>query len=243
MIRAATLALLTLYLTSSAEATVINGGFESGRFDGWLTKGAATVDGPKFRRRAPFGRFQALLETGRTEVLKEDLETFLGFDPGLDDPHFVPTRGAAIKQTFPASRGDAIDFEAIFLTDETPGDPQFRDFAFVRLEGPHPVPETRRIDVAAEGFVESEPDIGFAREIPWSGRFTIASAGRYTLSIGVLDVTDFLGESGLLIDLSHGRAVPIPGPGGLILLVAAWGVRALWRRARERTLRSGAAGP
>lgn len=210
-------------MATSAPATVsltirlLNGGFESGDFTGWSTIGETRIERATFGSGPTEGAFQALLSTaGRVEepgkpggnaVPVSDLETFLGLPAGsLDDIRTgAVIEGSAIRRTFTARAGDVVSFDWNFLTEEYtnlpesafPPTPDMNDLAFVVI-----TPLSPPVDRLADTFwMFSLSQTAFFSETGFRRfSFTIPTTGTYTLGIGVVDVGDERGLSGLLID-------------------------------------------
>ncbi len=157
-----------------------------------------------------------LLGTGtETETAKADfavqasnLESFLDLPDGtLDGFANGPViQGSAIRQTFSAGAGETLSFGFNFLTNEPePASPLdfINHFAFVSLL--NSVGEIVLLedlaDVIESRFPLNSSETRLARETGFQNfSFEINTAGTFTLGIGVVNVTDDLFESGLLID-------------------------------------------
>jgi hypothetical protein len=195
-------------------ARLVNGGFESGDFTGWLTIGETRIETAAFGSGPADGRFQAFLSTaGPVEnpgdpegaaVPVSALETFLELPVGSlhDLSTDVIIEGSAIRQTFMANAGDVVSFDWNFLTNEStnlheldaPANPELNDHAFVTIVTPSLLADTAFWSFSLSQTVLSG-ETGFRRF-----SFPIPATGMYMLSIGVVDVGDGGGLSGLLID-------------------------------------------
>jgi hypothetical protein len=204
--------------TVSLTVRLINGGFESGDFTGWSTIGETRIESAAFGSGPTEGAFQAFLSpAGRVEepntpvgnaVPAADLETFLALPAGsLDDISTgAVIEGSAIKRTFTARAGDVVSFDWNFLTDEYtdlpesafPPTPDANDLAFVVIT-PLSTPLFRLADTFWTFFLSPTAFLGETR---FNERFsfTIPTTGTYMLGIGIVDVGDAAGSSGLLID-------------------------------------------
>lgn len=137
-----------------------------------------------------------------------DIETFLGLDPGTldalsldigdDAAGFPSTEGSALQVSFFVEAGDVVTVDLNFLTTEATPEAVFNDFAFVSFieEGLL----TAVADTNSLGFVPTAQP-GFLEE---TGVFTFThvaeSTGEITLAVGVLDATDTIVDSAVLVD-------------------------------------------
>jgi hypothetical protein len=198
---------------NSAQAAILNGGFESGNFSGWNTIGNATIQTSSFDVNPTEGTFQALLNTDDPVVSSATIESFLGLASG--SLNSAATEGSAIKQSITVNAGDILTFNWNFLTDEnTPS--FFNDFVFLSV--------TNATQLADTFFISFNPG-GFNQQTgyqPFS--FTFASAGTYTLGFGVMDVGDTAVRSGLLLDQVAVTPIPTPAllPGLVGLGLGGW---------------------
>jgi hypothetical protein len=229
----ATFTLAALFVCGLASrvhaASLTNGGFETGNFSGWSTAGATAVIGKLIGPTgiAPTqGSKQAGLSTALTNQTDSQLEIFLGLSAGALDGlgNGDAKEGSAIKQTFTANAGEVLSFRWNFLTNEqTPGaDARYNDFVFVTLISVNTLANTYSNFINApfvSGFDEQTGFQTFSQVLP--------SSGNYTLGIGVIDVTDTLGASGLLID--DVRLSATPEPGTMILLGSSLVGLVFWR--------------
>jgi hypothetical protein len=128
------------------------------------------------------------------------LETFLELPAGSLD--YISTHavieGSVIRRTFMAQAEDLVSFDWNFLTNEYTNlnqpNPEQNDLTLVTIVSP-----SLLADTAFWTFSLSQTalfgETGFSRF-----SFTIPATGTYTLSIGVVDVGDGGGLSGLLVD-------------------------------------------
>jgi hypothetical protein len=108
----------------------------------------------------------------------------------------------SMSQTFTAEVGDVVSFDWNFLTNkathlnepDTPPNPELNDLAFVTIVTPSLVADTAFWPFSLSQTALSG-ETGFRRF-----SFTIPATGTYTLSIGMVDVGDGGGLSGLLVD-------------------------------------------
>jgi hypothetical protein len=212
--------LVSLLVTAT---TLVNGGFESGDFTAWTTLGEARLETGAYGSGPTEGTFQALLltagpveEAGDTTggaVPVGALETFLGLPPGsLDSLSTSPVvEGSAIKRTVTVQAGTVLSFAWNFLTNEVTNldelavlpNPDANDLVFVTL-----TPLTLVADTFWT-FVLSPAD--FVGETGFTTfTVTLPTTGTYTLGLGVVDVGDATGLSGLLLD--HFTLTPPTSP-------------------------------
>ncbi len=219
---ASLLSVATLFgLESSAQAIVLNGGFETGDFsNGWIPIGDAQIVTDAYGVAPVDGSFQALI-TSRSGSVPVScsrfypvcLESFLELEPGrlnTLDPKGV-VEGSAIKQTITVRRGDTLIFSWNFLSNETlfDDDPTtFNDLAFISISSLgvlEKFADTSDLINLSNTFFHTES--GYRT---FSYQFT--QGGTYLLGIGVVDAEDgnnFF-PSGLLIDQVEIRSVPEP---------------------------------
>lgn len=156
-----------------------------------------------------FGRslvfFTAVCLTGSAAraggaVSADQIESFLGLSSGsLDGLGDGPVaNGSAIQTTFTATAGQVLSFQYQFLTNEDTSSPLnlVNDFAFVTLNSQDP---SSLADVAGTAFSISSTPFNLGSAI-LDFSMTLATAGSYTLGIGVVNVTDDTYPSGLLVD-------------------------------------------
>jgi hypothetical protein len=222
------------------KAALTNGGFETGDFTGWNTLGDDSIQTLGTGFNPPQGNDVAFLNNDPSGNNIYDgtaattnvgaLDSFSGLSAGTLEGLGV-TSGSAITQSFTTS-GGALSFEYNFLTNETPATNQ--DFAYVTLSGPG-ITGTEIFEIANPTSPAGTPPpltsaqsgiysylSGVGTETGYDP-YTIAglTAGTYTVSFGVTNVTDNNGSSGLLIDSvtapsngngggGGGGAVPLP---------------------------------
>ena len=202
------------YLSAIApiQAQVINGDFETGDFTGWMrietflndpdpivTEGDLTSVRTSAYGTSPKSEpYQALMNfpDPNTIAFADELEEFLGLSDGTFDS-LGATSGSAIKQVINVTTPSILSFSYNFLTDELETD--FNDdFAFFSLSINDTVEQF--FSVSEDNF--SSSNTPFARE---TGYLDYSSpnplpVGIYTLGLGVTNLLDFEGPSGILID-------------------------------------------
>jgi hypothetical protein len=202
----------TVLSVESSYASIVNGGFEAGNFDGWETLGDTSIETAAFGSGPTEGDFQALLRTSSSNEFQ--LEDFLGLSSGslASLGNGNATDGSAIKQTFTAKAGQVVKFDWNFLTDELDFDDDplsFNDFAFVSLTSLSELGDT------SLSFMNSltpfSDETGFEKF-----SYVIPTTGTYTLGIGVTDVGNRIFESGLLVD----KVAVTPEPASILGLLA-----------------------
>jgi hypothetical protein len=233
-------------LAPAARADLINGGFETADFTGWSVAGDALVVTSAIGVTPPEGTFQAFLTTasengdannfsGSDAVPAADLEAFLELPAGTIASGF---EGSAIRQEFAADAGDVLTFRYKFLTTEGTRN----DFAFVSLADFGALADTQAADLVASAVV-LDPIFGEpTRETGWrTFSHTFATAGTFTLGIGVADVGDEFTPSALLVDdarVLSGAIIPEPptfallGTGIVVAALVPW--RRGWTTPAER---------
>jgi subtilisin family serine protease len=180
--------------TSPANPT--NKSFETGDFTSWETKGDASIQTDAFKSGPTDGIYDALITNGTGSFSDSNLETFLGLATGKFDSlgNGNATEGSVVKKTLTVSAGTKLSFDWNFLTSEgTPS--SYNDFAFVSI-GDGSLTTLANTNSA---FVTS------ATTFPKETKFgtythTFTTAGTYTVAVGVADVKDSVGLSGLLVD-------------------------------------------
>ena len=233
--------------SSSAQAAVINPGFESGDFSGWSFIGEVLIAGPlaggvptdgsghaydadgnPVTPASGFsgtGNYQALLGTGIDSddpdpVTYTNVESFLGLTPGSLAALTSAdlNQGSALKQDIFANAGDVLLFDWAFNTNRTPNNP-LNDYAFFAI-GASP---SKLADTFFGEFYKADL-LNFTTGVHTT-TYTFPSSGLYTFGIGVLD-TRGGDTSALLVDnfrlLSSGGSV-VPEPSTLILLTLGLG--------------------
>jgi len=202
----------------STNATLINGGFETGDFTGWTTLGETRIEASAFGSGPTQGTSQASLSTAGAAFAGSIIEEFLGLEIGSLDklgtsldvipfPGGIATQGSAIRQTFTANSGDILTFDWNFLTNEPALFPALNDFSFVSISSLQDLAGAldQRFQPVISPMTRFFQETGFQ---PFS--FTIPTTGTYTLGIGVTDWRDTTKDSVLLVDNVNLTSVPEP---------------------------------
>lgn len=156
---AAVAVLAGLVFPATAEAAILNGGFEDD-LTGWEAIGDYKVETSTFGSGTVEGTSQVFLSTASNEVIDIDnngneivggdaapvtfisgldslnLEGFLNLSTFLGDESLAnlataePIEGSAIKQTFTAAAGETLSFSWNFLTNESTGQAAVNDFTY-----------------------------------------------------------------------------------------------------------------
>jgi len=225
----------------STNATLINGGFETGDFTGWTTLGETSIETSAFGSGPTQGTSQASLSTAGATFESSIIEEFLGLEIGsltnfgipLDPfrlpngdpfPGGIATQGSAIRQTFTANAGNILTFDWNFLTNETALFPALNDFSFVSISSLQDLASTT-FPAVISPMTRFFQETGFQ---PFS--FTIPTTGTYTLGIGVTDWRDTTKDSVLLVDNVQLASVPEPTSTLGLLAFGALGAGSVLKR-------------
>lgn len=130
--------------------------------------------------------------SGSDPVGIDELEGALGVQLGALDDN--PTEGSAIITELLANAGDIFSFDWEFFTNDNLS----ADYAFVTvLFEANPLAEVFKLATAPTAA---------------SGKFSysFANAGNYKIGIGIVDVGDATGSSGLTISNANVEAIPTP---------------------------------
>lgn len=202
-----------------ARAAIVNGSFEAfPDLTGFATLGNTSVQG-SFYKTPVDGVQQALLSNstsptpgavGATTNIGS-LDAFVNLSAGTLEGQAAKS-GSAIKQSFTAGAGDKISFSYDYVTNDVSNP----DFAFFTLQGPGA--STTESVLATSGVtpvVATNPLFDLSNDFNFETgyktiSFTLAAAGNYTLAFGVVNGSNTIVSSGLLVD----NIVQTAGPGG-----------------------------
>jgi len=223
------IALCALAASRQAQATVVNGGFESGNLAGWTLSGSGQATGSGIGVTPTEGSFQGYIETtGNFTALAPAVAASLGvsgsaiFGLGAGSP----TNGSGISQTVTVAAGDTLTFDWNFLTDELDEPASYNDFGFFTISGSAYLLASRN----SSTYDLVSPPAGFDGQTDWhSQSYTFASAGTYSIGFGVFNVGDTGHNSVLLVDAVTIATVPEPSTFAL-LAVGMAGAAVLARR-------------
>ncbi len=248
-----------LALPTTAQAAILNGGFENG-FDNWQRLGDYRLETSAFGSGTPEGNVQAFLSTAFKEVIGVDgngkeiiggnaapatyitgiaensLEGFFGVSQFFGDNSLAEAiEGSAIKQTFTGRAGQTLSFAWNFLTNESVGssaNPDFNDFAFATLSNNSENSFFKLADTTTNFLVNGSKTSLFEETGFKTFSYTLPTDGEYTLGFGVVDVGEPTVISGLLVDKV--QAVPEAGSTvGLLFLGTVGAVSVLKRRQKR----------
>ncbi len=197
--------LTLLCLAPGKAAAFTNGGFETGDSTGWTVTGDAVLVDGSFGSGPTEGTLQLLLAdtgedtdyfsiSGVDSVPAAALETFLGLAPGSLSA-LGAVEGSAVQQTFTAIAGTDLSFDWNFLTDDLKPQPLADDFAFIVIDGVLTVIASTSSSFQGGSLTEFMDETGFN-----TFSQVLGSSGTHTVAIGVVDVGDDAGASGLLVD-------------------------------------------
>jgi len=203
---AVSLIVTSVFCPSPSHAAIVNGEFDTGDFSGWSAIGNTSIQTSSYASDPTEGTYQALVSTVGDTAAPADLETFLGLLPGsLDNIGGSIAQGSAIKQTFTADAGQTLTFRWNFLTDEATPSQFFNDFSFVTIGSLSKLADTSSAFVTSKTTFNKET--GFQ-----TFSYTIPTTDTYALGIGVTNVGDAFGTSGLLVDNVSLSSTPVPEP-------------------------------
>jgi hypothetical protein len=252
-------AIVSVGFPTTAQAVIFNGGFEDG-FNNWETIGDYRIETSSFGSRPVEGNSQAFLSTAFNEVVGVaqnsnpiiggdavpvtfisgllSLEEFLGVSAFLGDNSLdsvataTPIEGSAIRQTFTAQAGQILSFSWNFLTNESvdrAAVDSLNDFAFVLIQSDF---SNQLFSLADTRSDFSSSSTLFNNETGFRNySYTIPTTGTYSVGLGVVDVGESTGTSGLLVD---NVAVPEPSSALALLIGGTLGTFSARRRSKMK---------
>lgn len=238
----------TADLNTPTGVGITGGGFESG-IGNFSTTGEAEVTGTiagSGLLSPTEGSSQLFLQTTgtidnyianpftATVALDIVMDIFLGLTPNSIDG-FVgftdadgasegATEGAAARQTFEVVAPTTLTFDYAFITDELDQSSEFSDTAFFVLDGEMSL--LGNVEVAS-AFTTLPGSTGFDGVIPYQSFSVNLDPGIHTIGFGVVDVSDAIVNSALLVD----NIVVSPEPTSAAILILTTGCLMLRRRA------------
>jgi hypothetical protein len=190
--------------------------FEASVLDEWLVLGEARVVGAQAGFDPYHGAGQALIATdhlnslltldltppnyGRTLVGVNELAEFVGVSASVltSLAGASASEGSAMKRTLEVTAGDRLTFRWCFASSEQPFSATFDDFAFV-------VVGAGETTLLADTFAQEAFDIPgpfYQWRTPYRlFDYVATQSGTLTLALGVLDVGNAGGTSGLFVDV------------------------------------------
>ncbi len=197
-------------------------GNDKGTFQNWRTIGDTSIETREIGIAPTDGESQALITNGFSDsggsVEESDLSEFLDLTSGSLDALLEgdATEGSGIKQTFTALAGDILEFDYTFLTNEATPSATYNDSAFFALgnsvDNPFEDPITNPVGNPVRNFALELDDTfdptfsdksvkGYSEATDTQTiRIAISEAGTYELGFGIVDLTDPVVDSGILID-------------------------------------------
>lgn len=176
--------------------------FEPGTFENWRTIGDTSIETKEIGINPTDGEFQALISNGFSDaggsVEESDLSNFLDLTSGSLDilVDGNATEGSGIKQAFTAKAGDILEFDYSLLTNEATPSESFNDSAFFSVGNfalkLGDTSDPTFSDKSVEGYSQATD----SKTI----KVAISEAGTYNLGFGIVDLTDSIVDSGILID-------------------------------------------
>ncbi|MEL7038204.1 MAG: Ig-like domain-containing protein [Cyanobacteria bacterium J06592_8] len=173
----------------------LNGSFETGDLRGWQSIGDTFITTEEFGIRPNNGNFHTVLTNRFGSVNTQELENFLNLTPGRLDRITGSIEGSAIQQTVTATAGTQLSFNWQFLTNELLSS---NDIGFVSVKS-EMQEEIFILENISPNLSLSPTPYGF-ESLSGNYTFTFPTSGTYTVGIGVVDVSDQILDSALLID-------------------------------------------
>jgi hypothetical protein len=240
-------ALFGIALAQPGKAAVVNGGFEGfPDFTGYSTIGNASIQQGDFHTPTE-GLQQAVISNSTSPAPDTNpsvtnigtLDNFFNLAPGFLESLSVAS-GSGFKQTFSASTGDVLSFDADFATNQSANG---QDFGFLTLTDPNGATNFFNLSSLMGPQGPTNPLDGISAYFDSETGYThfsvgpLGSSGAYTLAFGIANDPDTLDASGLLVDNiggATGANVPLPSTAwtGFALLGGLLGASRVIRRRR-----------
>lgn len=218
---------LSATISGPVYSGLTNPGFETGDLTGWNRIGSVVTSIDAFASGPGAGSYSALLDNdglfGDPAASAADLATFFGFKTSqlsslVNDLPIVS--GTGISQTFTGNAGDRFSFQWNFLTDEAgsahngllPQESRFQDVSFWSLQPQGGPTELFKLaDRYDPALVDSKTVFG--KETGFQVvNFFLPYSGTFTIGFGVVNVSDKVVKSGLMIDNATGPSIVVPEP-------------------------------
>ncbi|MDY6899135.1 MAG: hypothetical protein SWZ49_13815 [Cyanobacteriota bacterium] len=205
------LSLISSINNGSFEGNPPEPGEDKGTFDNWRTIGDTKIETKEIGIAPTDGESQALITNGFSHsggsVEESDLSEFLGLTSGSLDILLDrnATEGSGIKQIFTAQAGDVIEFDYTFLTNEATPTEIFNDSAFFTLGKSSDDSSVGKfaleiVDTSDPTFSDKSVE-GYSEATDTKTiKIAISEAGTYELGFGIVDLSDTIVDSGILVD-------------------------------------------
>jgi hypothetical protein len=189
------------YRTHAPVPGIVNGGFETGNFNGWTTLGNTSIKTSSFGTGPTEGTYDALI-TNDSGPEHAAVESFLGLGANaLTTLVSNVTNGSAIKQTVTVAAGATLTFDWNFLTSEVSGETTYRDFAFVSITPAGTGGTLMKLADTTSMLITAPSATGFPLMTGFhTFSFTFTTAGTYTIGLGAMNAGDETMNSALLMD-------------------------------------------
>jgi hypothetical protein len=196
-----------------ARAGFINGDFEKGSLAGWQAEGFASVEFCDSLKTPPCegGFYAAVQSSGPVGhgITPTEGEAALGLTSGsLAGVEASATNGSILSQSVSVAAGDTLEVSWNFATNQTPGELDFNDFAFLTVGPDQAVVLANQTAAFGPGTTS-----GFKYE---TGRHTftyvLPRTGTFRIGVGVFNAGDDLVSSGLFVDDFRVNSVRVARP-------------------------------
>ncbi|MBV6623295.1 MAG: hypothetical protein KI793_10225 [Rivularia sp. (in: Bacteria)] len=192
------------------QSFINNGSFEGdffqlgeGTFERWRTIGDTSIETKEIGIAPTDKESQALITNGFSDsggsVEESDLSEFFDLSSSTLDALLGgnATEGSGIKQQFTAQAGDILEFDYTLLTNEATPSKTFNDTAFFSLGK-----FVQKLSDTSDPTFSSDKNVkGYSEATDTQSlKILISEAGTYDLGFGIVDLTDTIVNSGILID-------------------------------------------